>query len=265
MRNLFYHGHERIHPELNVVYHGRQRVIHETTFPVQQGERYSVEKLVSMYTSRDQGVADHVQIAQEKVGQIENFESLFKPHQAKWKALWKRFDIKVDGDPFVQLTLRLHAFHLLQSASTYNEDIDAGMPVRGLHGEAYRGHIFWDELYIFPFYNLRAPEITRALLMYRYRRLGAAKENAKEHGYQGAMYPWQQASTGEEVTQIIHLNPMSNTWGPDYSSLQRHVSIAIAYNVWGYFYSTGDKRFSRSIWGRNDDRNFFILGEHCTI
>ena len=243
MRNLVYCGHERLKVKTDIVAHGRQRVIHEMTFPVEAGKRYSVDKLVSIYSSRDQGVTDSRSVAQETVGQVESFDQLFKSHQAKWRALWRRFDIEIDGDPFVQLTLRLHAFHLLQSASTYNEDIDAGMPVRGLHGEAYRGHVFWDELYTFPFYNLRAPEITRALLMYRYRRLGAAKENAKANGYKGAMYPWQQASTGEEVTQIIHLNPMSNTWGPDYSSLQRHVGIAIAYNIWTYFYTTGDRDF----------------------
>jgi len=243
LRTLVHHGHERIYPEMNVIAHGRQRMIHEFALDVKKGERYTIEKLVSIYTSRDQGVADNCVVAQETLSAIENFEHLYKAHKAKWKALWRTFDIEVTGDPFVQQALRLHAFHLLQSASTYNEDIDAGMPVRGLHGEAYRGHIFWDELYAFPFYNLHAPEITRALLMYRYRRLGAAKENAKQHGYRGAMYPWQTASTGEETTQVIHLNPLSGTWGPDYSSLQRHVSIAVAYNVWSYFYSSGDRDF----------------------
>lgn len=243
LRTLVHHGHERIYPRMNVIQHGRQRMIHEFTLDVKRNERYVIDKLLSIYTSRDQGVADNCAIAQETVSAIESFENLYKAHQAKWKALWRTFDVEVQGDPFVQQALRLHAFHLLQSASTYNEDIDAGMPVRGLHGEAYRGHIFWDELYVFPFYNLHAPETTRALLMYRYRRLGAAKENAKLHGYRGAMYPWQTASTGEETTQIIHLNPLSGTWGPDYSSLQRHVSIAVAYNVWSYFYSSGDRDF----------------------
>ncbi|VAX36702.1 Not trehalose-6-phosphate phosphatase [hydrothermal vent metagenome] len=243
MRTLVYHQGERIFPQMHVVAHGRQRMIHEFTWDVKKREKYTVEKLISIYTSRDQGVADDCLAAQETVGQIENFSSLYKAHVAKWKALWKRFDIEVKGDPFVQQILRLHAFHLLQSASTYNEDIDAGIPARGLHGEAYRGHIFWDELYIFPFYNLRAPEITRALLMYRYRRLGAAKEHAQKYDYKGAMYPWQSASAGDETTQIIHLNPLSNTWGPDYSHLQRHVSIAVAYNTWTYYYSSGDRDF----------------------
>ena len=59
-------------------------------------------------------------------------------------------------------------FHLLQTVSEHTIDLDVGVPARGLHGEAYRGHIFWDELFIFPFLNLRFPELTRALLQYRY-------------------------------------------------------------------------------------------------
>jgi len=242
-RTLIYSGLQRIKPDIRVILHGRERIIQEFQIEVAQGQKYSVEKLVGIYTSRDHGVADNCTLAQEKVASVESFESRYKPHKAKWKALWKRFDVEVEGDAFTQQILRLHTFHLLQSASTYNEDIDAGLPARGLHGEAYRGHIFWDQLYSFPFYNLRAPEITRALLMYRYRRLNAAKEYARQHGYRGAMYPWQSASTGEETTQVIHLNPMSGTWGPDYSSLQRHISIAVAYNIWTYYLISGDRAF----------------------
>ncbi|MDP8212801.1 MAG: glycosyl hydrolase family 65 protein [Candidatus Zapsychrus exili] len=244
LRTLVYKGRDRIKPEMKVtVTHGRQKIIQEFNIAVKKGEKYTIEKLVSIYTSRDHGVADDCDMAQESVNQIDNFDNLYKPHRAKWKALWKKFDIIIEGDAFTQMVLRLHAFHLLQVASTYNEDIDAGMPARGLHGEAYRGHIFWDELYVFPFYNLHAPEITRALLMYRYRRLGAAKDYAKQNEYRGAMFPWQSASAGDETTQTIHLNPMSGTWGDDYSCLQRHVSIAIAYNAWTYYYTTGDRGF----------------------
>jgi len=242
-RTLVYSGNKKAKPKMSIITQGRQKIGQEFTLKVKKGQKYTVEKLVSIYTSRDHGVADDCAMAQETVGQLESFDALYKPHQARWKALWKKFDIELKGNDFVQLVLRLHAFHLLQVASPYNEDIDAGLPARGLHGEAYRGHIFWDELYVFPFYNFHAPEITRALLMYRYRRLGAAKEYAKQHGYRGAMYPWQSASTGEETTQIVHLNPMSGEWGEDYSCLQRHVSIAIAYNTWTYYKSTGDKGF----------------------
>lgn len=242
-RTIVYKKDKRVFPDLHVLLNGRERIMHEMMLDVKQGQRYSIEKLVSIYTSRDHGVDDPCALAQDKVLRQESFQMIASPHQAKWKALWNTFDIQISGDPFMQQALRLHIFHLLQSASIYNDEIDAGLPARGLHGEAYRGHIFWDEIYSFSFYNLHAPEITRALLMYRYRRLGAAKDNARQHGYKGAMYPWQSASTGEETTQEIHLNPLSGTWGPDYSCLQRHVSIAIAYNVWTYYYSSGDRDF----------------------
>jgi trehalose/maltose hydrolase-like predicted phosphorylase len=131
----------------------------------------------------------------------------------------------------------------LVTASIHNTHIDAGMPARGLHGEAYRGHIFWDELFIFPFYFLHFPEIARAMLMYRYRRLDAAREYAMDNGYDGAMYPWQSADDGGEETQTLHFNPVAGKWGPDLSRLQRHVSIAITYNIWAYYYVTDDLGF----------------------
>ncbi len=86
-------------------------------------------------------------------------------------------------------------------------DIDVGMPARGWHGEGYRGHIFWDEMIIFPFLNYRSPKITKTLLMYRYRRLQEARHAARESGFKGAMYPWQSGSNGREETQQMHLNP----------------------------------------------------------
>jgi len=243
LRTLVYKKQKRIYPKFIIRKNAKNKINHEFTLQVKKGEKHTISKLVSVYTSRDHGVADNLLIAQETVNKVRSFDHIYNAHVAKWTALWKKFDVEVKGDDFVQLILRLHTFHLLQSASTYNEDIDAGMTARGLHGEAYRGHIFWDELYIYPFYNLHAPEITRALLMYRYRRLGAAKEYAKQNSYKGAMYPWQSASIGDEQTQVVHLNPLSGKWGDDYSCLQRHVSIAIAYNVWTYYFTTGDRDF----------------------
>lgn len=143
----------------------------------------------------------------------------------------------------IQLILRLHIFHLLQTASPNTIGLDVSIPARGLHGEAYRGHIFWDEVYIFPFYNLRLPEITRSLLLYRYHRLDMARLYAKEVGLKGALFPWQSGSNGREETQLVHLNPMSDRWDPDHSRLQRHVNAACAYNIWQYYQTTGDRGF----------------------
>ena len=79
--------------------------------------------------------------------------------------------------------------------------------------------------------------------MHRYRRLGEARQAARRAGYQGAMFPWQSGSNGEEVTQVQNLNPRSGRWVPDSSYLQRHVGSAIAYNVWQYYQVTQDLEF----------------------
>jgi trehalose/maltose hydrolase-like predicted phosphorylase len=92
-------------------------------------------------------------------------------------------------------------------------------------------------------YFIHFPEVAKSVLMYRYRRLEEAKKYAKEFGYQGAMYPWQSGSTGKEETQKYHFNPVSGHWGDDHSSLQRHVSLAIAYNILQYFHFTKDGEF----------------------
>ena len=141
------------------------------------------------------------------------------------------------------MVLNLHILHLLQTASPNCIDMDVGVPARGLTGEAYRGHIFWDEVFIFPYLNFRLPEITRSLLMYRYRRLSEARRNAKAQGLRGALYPWQSGSNGEEETQQLHLNPLSGQWHPDNSYLQRHINVAVAWNVWYYYETTGDTEF----------------------
>jgi trehalose/maltose hydrolase-like predicted phosphorylase len=130
--------------------------------------------------------------------------------------------------------------------SPHNSTIDASITARGLHGEAYRGHIFWDELFILPLYDINLPEVAKAMLMYRYRRLGKSKEYAKEYGYSGAMYAWQSGSDGREETQVIHLNPLNGHWDVDHSSLQRHVSLAVAFDIWQYYQITEDHDFMKS-------------------
>lgn len=173
-----------------------------------------------------------------------SFDREFAESKSAWETLWKKSDIQISEDLMSQKLLRIHAYHLLVSASPFNnKDLDVSVTARGLHGEAYRGHIFWDEIFILPFYILHFPETAKQLLMYRYNRLGKAKENARDNHYEGAMYPWQSGLDGSEDTQKLHLNPLNGEWGEDHSVLQRHVSLAIAYNVWMYWNNSGDDRF----------------------
>ena len=212
-----------------------------------QGVTYTLEKYVTLFTSKDKDRdtvdEDIFKISFKTIRKLKSYEKLLDKHIKAWQKLWEEKDYVIEGDRFSQLAVRLYSYHLLVTANIFNKYIDTGAPARGWHGEAYRGHIFWDEIFIFPFFNIWNPEITKNLLMYRYRRLDAALRYARDNGYEGAMYPWQSADTGDEETQELHYNPISGKWDPDLSRLQRHVSLAISYNIWVYFYVTRDLDF----------------------
>ena len=210
------------------------------------GAAVRVEKVVALYTSRDHAISECGLEARTAITRAGTFAELLEAHALAWGHLWETFDMELEQDDealTVVALVRLHIFHLLQTASPHTKDLDAGVPARGLHGEAYRGHVFWDELFVFPFLNLRMPEITRALLLYRYRRLPEAREAARAAGYRGAMFPWQSGSNGREETDQQFFNPRSGRWMPDHSHRQRHVGAAVAYNVWQYYQVTGDLEF----------------------
>jgi alpha,alpha-trehalase len=215
------------------------------TVEVQQGEAVNVEKVVGLVSSREPAITEPALEAQHTAERAEPFAALFERHRTAWHQLWADFDIDLatPNEALTVLKLRLHVFHLLQTVSEHSVDRDVGVPARGWHGEAYRGHIFWDELFIFPFFNLRMPVLTRALLRYRSRRLPEARRLAMLDGLHGAMYPWQSGSNGREESQLVHLNPRSGRWVPDNTHRQRHISSAIAYNVWQYFQVTDDHEF----------------------
>ena len=212
---------------------------------VSEGSAVTVEKAVAIFGSRDKAIAEPLEEARSHAGLCGPFDEMLVSHALVWDQLWRRFETVVDagdGDR-VGMVLNLHILHLLQTVSPNSIDMDVGVPARGLHGEAYRGHIFWDEIFVLPLLNFRLPSLTRALLTYRYRRLGQARLLAAAEGHAGALYPWQSGSNGAEETQTYHLNPLSGEWKPDNSHLQRHVNIAIAYNIWAYYQTTGDEEF----------------------
>jgi trehalose/maltose hydrolase-like predicted phosphorylase len=218
--------------------------IHQTvSFPVFEKSPARVEKMVALYTSRDHAISEPLWTAAKSASRATTFSEAFARHARSWGELWERCDVELPGNDRVQLLLHLHISHVLQVCSRHTTDLDAGVPARGLNGEAYRGHVFWDELFIYPFLNYRLPEITRALLMYRCRRLDEARAAAENAGHRGAMYPWQSGSDGSEETQVVHLNPRSGRWEPDRSHNQRHVNAAIFYNIWHYYQATGDLEF----------------------
>ncbi len=243
-RTRVYRGAQEL--EVGRTVHQMQDYIQQSlVFEMEQKVPVRVEKLVSLYTSRDRAINEPMANAGKSVHRYPAFAEAFEGHMHTWGELWEVCDVRLPKEKRVQFLLRLHISHLLQVCSRLTPHHDAGVPARGLNGEAYRGHVFWDELYVYPFLNFRLPEITRGLLMYRYRRIGEARAAAQRAGYRGAMYPWQSGSDGEEETQLIHINPLSGRWEPDFSRHQRHVNAAIFYNVWHYYQTTHDVDFLR--------------------
>ena len=183
---------------------------------------------MTFFTSRDPAVSDTLVKAVTSVARHTDFGASFERHTAAWEELWRCVTCGCPEVGACSCCPRLHIGHVVQVCSRNAADLDAGPPARGLNGEAYRGHVFWDELYAFPFFNVRLPEVTRGLLMYRYRRMGEARAAAREEGFQGSMFPWQSGSEGTEETQRVHLNPVSGDWELDLSRNQRHVNAAIS-------------------------------------
>ncbi|QDY89483.1 HAD family hydrolase [Arthrobacter sp. UKPF54-2] len=214
---------------------------HRFEVPVADGSAVTATKTVGVASSRDHAVSSPLAGAEAVLARSGGFEALLAEHERAWALLLAPFIIESDAPSQAQLILNLHVFHLLQTLTTHTAELDAGVPARGLHGEGYRGHVFWDELFVLPVLNSRLPSLARELIDYRWRRLGTARDAARAAGLRGALFPWQSGSDGTEQTPKLLYNKLSGHWVPDYSHLQRHVGLAVAYNAWQYFEATQDR------------------------
>ncbi|TQO20719.1 HAD superfamily hydrolase (TIGR01509 family)/beta-phosphoglucomutase family hydrolase [Rhodoglobus vestalii] len=218
-------------------------VAQEFDLEVHQGRPVTVEKVAVVSSSRDRAIASPSYAVTSWIRRLPDISVLEEAHERAWRGLWRDFAVEIDGPARQSLALNLNTFHVLQTVAAANADLDAGVPARGLHGEGYRGHVFWDEIFVYPMLTMRRPDLSRALLGYRYRRLPEAKAAAREAGHDGAMFPWQSGVDGREETPVQLYNKRSERWIPDNSRYQRHVGLAVAYGVWEYFETTADEAY----------------------
>ncbi|MEP9395665.1 glycosyl hydrolase family 65 protein [Gordonia sp. VNK1] len=245
-RNMVWRNHDTPIGEYRPVYEtadGGDRIGHDIGVDLRDGEPVTLEKVVTVFTGRDPAISEPSDEAARWLDRLGRFDELLDGHVLIWGTLWDRFDISFEGRPDILRIVRFHLLHVLQTLSPNTTELDVGVPARGLNGEAYRGHIFWDEMFVFPVLNLRIPTLTRSLLRYRFLRMREARASAVAAGHIGAMFPWQSGSDGREESQQLHLNPDSGHWNPDPSARQIHIGIAVAYNVWQYYQVTGDLEF----------------------
>jgi kojibiose phosphorylase len=216
----------------------------ETTFSASAGQSVTIDKIVTVFTSRD---AENLpQTAREKLSQVPSYSDLLQDHQNAWAEVWDKSDIEIEGDYKAQLAVRYNLFQLLICASPDDERVS--IPAKTLSGFGYRGHVFWDtEIFILPFFIFTQPELARNLLSYRYHTLDGARRKASHYGYRGAMYAWESAGTGDEVTPRWALpnQPYAEDiriWCRD---REIHISADIAYAIWQYWEATNDDEWMR--------------------
>jgi len=222
-----------------------RRITEEFKVPVELGAEYRLDRLVSIYTSRDQ-VEEPVETAGAHVNRFlaAGMEQAVAEHVEAWDHRWHAADIELDGDECLQQALRFSAYHLISAANSEDEHTSIG--ARALTGAAYKGHVFWDtESYMVPFYIFTHPESARALLMYRYHNLPAARAKASQAGYGGAMYPWESADTGEETTPSYVIDPSGQVILVRNGEMENHITADVAYAVWQYWSCTQDDAFLR--------------------
>ncbi len=168
--------------------------------------------------------------------------TLVSSHVAAWAERWAASDIIIEGDDEDQVALRFALYHLISSADPTRSDVSIG--ARGLTGDAYLGHVFWDtDIFALPFYIFTWPDAARALLRYRYQTLPAARAKAARMGYRGALYAWESADTGDEVTPSLIRRPDGAVLRVRNGEEEHHISADIAFAVWSYWQATGDDQF----------------------
>jgi kojibiose phosphorylase len=224
----------------------RCRVVAERALKlrVKKGETLTFRKFFTLYTSRR--VKPH-QIKKQTITALRKahkagLKRIYDEHCRAWEKKWRNANVEIEGDSGADQALRFNIYHLIIAGNDYNNNVSVA--ARTLSGEGYRGHIFWDaELFIVPFFIYCFPWIARNQLMYRYKRLGAARANAAAKGFKGALFPWESADSGEECTP---------SWAKDFDGsiirittleFEHHIVADIAYAIDHYARATGDIQF----------------------
>ena len=232
----------------------RRKVMVQYTQQVSVDKTLCFEKISNIFTSRDKAYDregyELEQLRQDALDNLQQeapkgYEALLAESIAEWSKKWSEMEITIESDNrFDQLAIRFAHYHLM--VMTPQHDNRFGIAAKGLSGEGYKGHSFWDtEVFILPFFMYTYPDVARSLLEYRYNTITGARKKAKDNGYEGAMYPWESAFTGEEVTPVwgavdIITGKATKIWS---GFIEQHITSDIAFAVWQYYKITGDEDF----------------------
>jgi trehalose/maltose hydrolase-like predicted phosphorylase len=217
-------------------------LVQRWSFEARQGRSYTMSKIVTVFTSRDD--ADPAARAAERLKEALGMGvgALLERSARAWEGRWGASDVEITGDEQTQRRARFAIYHLIGCANPEDEHASPG--ARSLTGERYKGHVFWDtEIFVLPFFVYTHPPTARALLMYRYHTLPAAREKARAMGYRGALYAWESTDTGVDVTPPFVYNSAGERLEILTGSQEHHISADIAYAIWQYWRATHDETF----------------------
>lgn len=215
---------------------GEERAEAEYIYDVREDNAIVLDKFILYASSLDMeeaGLEGFIK-GQAETCREEGYDRLKEKQKQYMQDFWKLADVRIEGDDALQQGIRFNLFHIMQAAG---RDGHTGMGAKGLSGEGYEGHYFWDtEMYVLPVFIYTAPELAKRLLEYRYRTLDAARERAKVLGHPaGALYPWRTIN-GEEASTYFPLG-----------TAQYHINADIAYAFQLYTDVTGDQEFFKDM------------------
>lgn len=197
-----------------------------------QGAKIQLEKYISYVTSRDFEFDELAGAARKIVlnAKSQGYRAIMKEQSDFLRDFWGKADVQIKGDPSLQQGIRFNIYHLLQAAG---RDGKTNVCAKGLTGEGYEGHYFWDtEMYILPFFTYTNPDTSRRLLEYRYMTLDKARERARQMSHQsGVLFPWRTIN-GEECSAYF----------PG-GTAQYHINADVAFAVKRYMEATDDEEF----------------------
>lgn len=210
---------------------------------------FTLEKVGTIYTSLDRDTdglsPEEMSIRELKIQAAKGYDQLLIESTQAWKEFWQQKRVVVTSEnEFDQQALDFSIYHMEIMTPAHDERFSVG--AKGLTGEGYKGHVFWDtEIFITPFHLLTEPETARKLLSYRFLHLQGAKEKAQQNGYEGALFPWESAFSGKEETpEFAAINIKTGKRQKVASALAEHHIVAdIAYMVVEYDQFTGDEEF----------------------
>lgn len=232
----------------------RRKINCAYTCTLPAGKELVVEKISNVYTSRD------IEMETKTIEQIQQvglralkesaaagFDKLARESAAEWaKRVWDKTPIRIQSDnPMDQLAIRFAQYHLYVMTPAHDKRMNIG--AKGLSGEGYKGHTFWDtDIFALPYFTFTDPQVARSLEEYRYLSLPGAHKKAKGNGYEGAQFPWESAWLDDgEVTPVwgaadIVTGQPTKIWS---GFIEQHITADVAYGVWQYYMVTGDQDF----------------------